>query len=142
MKSFSAQVSEWVTKAEGRIEAVFKDSAQELFSIAQTPVAKGGNMPVDTGNLRNSFVSSLNGQGGLTGAVSYELTIAGAKIGDTIFGGWTAAYARRIEYGFTGTDSLGRAFNQNGRGFVRHAAEQWQDIVDRNARRLRELSVG
>lgn len=106
-------------------DLVFKQSSQDVFEIAQTPVAQGGNMPVDTGFLRNSLVSGLNGTTAMTGADGYVMTIAGAELGDTIQGYWTADYARHVEYGANGRAP---------RFFARNAAAQWQAIVDKNAR--------
>lgn len=134
---FSAQLNKWANQTSRDLELIFRESAQELFSDAQTPVAQGGNMPVDTGFLRNSFVSGLNGFTSLTGSDAYVAVIAGAKLGDVVFGGWTAAYAARIEFGFSGQDSLGRTYNQDGMGFARKAAMQWQEIVKRNAAEVR-----
>lgn len=136
MGKFSAQVSAWAMETEGRLLAVFRASAQELFSIAQTTVHEGGFLPFDIGFLRNSFVSGLNGSTSLSGPDSYVIAIASAEIGDSVIGGWTADYARRMEYGFVGQDSLGRNYNQRGFGYVRNAAMQWQDIVNRHAARL------
>jgi hypothetical protein len=136
MGRFSAQVGDWVLETEARLLAVFKASAQELFSIAQTTRFEGGNLPIDTGFLRNSLVSGLNGSTSLSGPDSYVIAIAGAAIGDSVIAGWTAEYARRMEYGFVGQDALGRYYNQRGFGYVRGAAVQWQQIVDRNAARI------
>lgn len=130
MTSFEAQVSAFVAKSKSRVEAVFKASAQEVFSIAQTPADMGGNMPVKTGFLRNSLVSGLNGSTSMTGPDSYVLAIAQAKLGDSVFGGWTANYARHQEYG-----ARGRA----GRRFAGQAAAQWQMIVARNGDRLKRM---
>ena len=134
---FEAQIDKWVNQTSKDLELIFKQSAQELFSKAQTPVAQGGNMPVDTGFLRNSFVAGLNGSTSLKGPDAYVAAIAGAKLGDVVFGGWTAKYAARIEFGFSGQDSLGRTYNQDGRGFARKAAMEWQQIVQRNAAKVR-----
>ncbi|SMP36841.1 hypothetical protein SAMN06265373_1212 [Shimia sagamensis] len=127
-RSFSAQVHTWSEKAKRNVELVLKQSAQDLFEFAQTPVSKGGNMPVDTGHLRNSLVAGLNGSTSLTGPNAYMLAIAGMKVGDVMFGGWTAEYARPVEYG-----AAGRA----GRFYARGAAQQWQSIVATNAARLK-----
>lgn len=134
---FAAQLDKWANQTSRDLELIFKESAQELFSKSQTPVAQGGNMPVDTGFLRNSFVAGLNGSTSLTGPDAYVAAIAGAKLGDVVFGGWTAKYAARIEFGFSGQDSLGRTYNQDGRGFARKAAMEWQQIVQRNAAKVR-----
>jgi len=128
MATFSAQVDEYVTKYKERLEAVVKQSAQEVIEEAQRPEDEGGNLPVDTGFLRNSLVSGLNGSTSFTGANSYALAIAGANLGDTIQAGWTANYARHQEYGSNG---------RQGRFFMRSAAQNWQAIVARNAEKLR-----
>lgn len=99
-----------------------------------------GNLPVDSGFLRASLMGVI-GEGTFTATeppkdgsgFSYDagqinLVIAGSKLTDTITVAYTAAYARRMEYGFKGTDSLGRKYNQPGRAFVRLAAQQWQRV--------------
>ena len=129
MTSFTAQVADWVLETEQRLEAVFKSSAQDVFETMLTPVAKGGNLPVDTGFLRNSFVSGLNGATALTPPDDVAFVIAGASLDDVIFGGFHAKYARHVEYG-----TQGRA----GRRYVGLAAAQWQTIVDANVTRLKQ----
>ena len=42
----------------------------------------------------------------------------------------------RLNYGFTGTDSLGRTYNQAGRLFVERNAGRWQEFVDAAAREI------
>lgn len=123
-QTFTAQVKAFADKAKASAEAVVKQSAQEVFEIAQTPVAQGGNMPVDTGFLRNSMVAGLNGSTSLSGPDAYVLAIAGMELGDSVFGGWTANYARHVEYGARGLP---------GRHFALNAARQWQAIVAKNA---------
>lgn len=130
MSQFTAQMQAFADRAKEKLELVVKQSAQDVGDLAQRPVAKGGNMPVDTGFLRNSLVSGLNGTTSLSGPDSYVLAIAGAELGDSIFFGWTANYARYVEYG-----TQGRA----GRFFMLNAAQQWQAIVSRNAEKARAL---
>jgi hypothetical protein len=101
------------------------------------PVAKGGNMQVDTGFLRNSFNVTLNAPdlrvtmnegGGMGGSIGdYALTIASADLGDTIFGMFTANYAGYVHYGANG---------RPGRLFVDLAAQRWPSIVAANAAKL------
>lgn len=130
VSQFTAQIVAFAEDAKRKMELVVKQSAQDVGDIAQTPVAKGGNMPVDTGFLRNSLVAGLNGSTSLSGPDSYTLAIAGAELGDSIFFGWTANYARFVEYG-----TQGRA----GRFFMLNAAQQWKAIVARNAEKARAL---
>lgn len=132
MRSFSAQVDEWVRQTEQRTTAVFRESAQRVIADMQTPVSAGGNMPVDTGFLRASLQVAINAApapvarpnpgGGLHAYSdgSVAATIGGAEIGDLITASYGAAYARAIEYG-----SEGRA----PRAFVRSAAQKWPSIV-------------
>ncbi|PLU26093.1 hypothetical protein BMJ27_34720, partial [Sinorhizobium medicae] len=47
--SFSAAVAQWADKVEGAVEAIFKESAQEVVEEMQKPVGQGGRMRVDTG---------------------------------------------------------------------------------------------
>lgn len=118
------------------MEAVFRESAQRVIAEAQRPKGEGGRMPVDTGFLRASGQVSLSGpplirQGFVPpndakpGSYAYNaspiaLQIAGAKLGGTIWFGYTAAYAAAREYGARG---------QAPDAFVRGAAQQWQQIV-------------
>lgn len=140
--SFSAQIDSWVAQTNERIEAVFKQSAQEVIEDMQTPVGRGGNMPIDTGFLRASLLVSLSGpvpptrdnpytQPGSApawGVGEAALSIAGAEVGDTIYATYSANYARHVEYGAKG---------RSGRGFVRLAAMKWQSVVNRVSARLR-----
>lgn len=131
--SFAASVDAWVQATKERAEVVFKESAQRVVSEMQTPVGAGGNMPVDTGYLRASLTASTSSMPTLReGAAPSEgqkytydggqiaLVIAGADLGQTVYVGYVANYARHQEYG-----SNGRA----GRGFVRLAAARWGQIV-------------
>lgn len=127
---FTAQIGVFADRAKEKLETVIKQSAQEVFSIAQTPKAQGGRMPVDTGFLRNSLIATLNGSAVGSGADAYVMAVAGAEIGDTIFAGWAAEYARHMEYGTSKTP---------GNFYMLSAAQQWQAIVARNAALVRNL---
>lgn len=130
MSTFTAQIKAFADKSKEKVEAVIKKSAREVFSTAQTPKAMGGRMPVDTGFLRNSLIAQLNGATVSGGTDAYTLAIAGAEAGDVIFGGWTANYARHMEYGTSKTP---------GNFYMLSAAQQWQAIVARNAEIVRNL---
>lgn len=127
---FTAQLNAFKELTKAKTELVLKQSAQDLFEIAQRPKAVGGNMPVDTGFLRNSFVSGLNGSTSLSGPDAYVAAIAGMELGDSIFGGWTANYAQFVEYGTS---------KMAGSHFALNAAQQWQAIVSANAAKAQQL---
>lgn len=123
--SFEAQVNAWARKTEARMTAVFRSSMQEVARQAQEPIAKGGNMPVDTGFLRNSGQAALNrlpsGDSSPGNMDASAVTIARANLGDEIIFGWTANYARAMEARYA---------------FMRSAADNWQQIVISEARNI------
>lgn len=136
-KSFTAQVSSFVQKSEEKMRKVMQASVQDVLDGAQTAamsLARGastvtqGAIPVDTGFLRNSLISGLNGTFGAEAPDSYTMTIAGMDLGDTARFAWTAPYAAAIEYGFD---------TYPGAHFVGVNAARWQDIVAVHAMRLK-----
>ena len=122
-------LDQWTKKTEKRIDAVLKDATQSVVAVAQQTKAKGGRMPVDTGNLRNSLQSSIAGGASGEGKSSHILVAPLMKGGDLATFTWTAEYARRVNNGFTGADSLGRNYSQVGAHFVEGAVDQWPAIV-------------
>ena len=110
-----AQLDQWTKKTERRIDAVLKDATQTVISVAQTPKSKGGRLPVDTGNLRNSLQSSIAGGASGEGASSYILVAGNMKGGDLATFTWTAEYAAAVNNGNRGrpgahfVEEIGRA---------------------------------
>jgi hypothetical protein len=133
---FDAQVAGFVSQYKDRLLAVLRESSQEVVSRAQTPQPSVketggyfeiGKIPVDTGFLRASFYSTLNGSGRVDGPTAYVGVIASAELGDAIFGGWWANYAATVNYGG----------NYPGRLFATTAAASWQEIVTQKSERFR-----
>jgi hypothetical protein len=138
---FSAQVAAWAEKVPEAVEAVFKESTQDVVREMQTPRAAGGRMRIDTGFLRASLMASTASMPSINrsarpiegGTYSYnegqiEAVIAGAEIGDTLYFGYTASYAGHREFGANG---------QPPDGFVRLAAQNWGMTVDRNTAKVK-----
>lgn len=125
-RAFIASVDAFRNKTLDQMKRVVQQSAQDITRLAQSPVAQGGNLPVDTGFLRNSLVSSLNGTDVGKGADSVTLAIAGYEIGDVISIAWTADYAIKRHY------AVGQG--QGGGLWRDRAAQQWGRIVEQNAR--------
>lgn len=139
---FTAQVDDFVRKTKERMTGVFRESSQRVISTMQEPAGAGGNMPVDTGFLRASLVVSTDELAGIDHSARPDkdrkynfndggvvTVIAGAEIGETIYAGYTASYAGHQEYGTSKTQ---------GRGFVRGAAAQWQQIVTKVTAELKD----
>lgn len=73
------------------------------------------NAPVLTGNLRRSIHSE-------------QLNALEAAVGTDV------VYARRIEYGFNGADSLGRVYHQTPQPYMRPAFDENKDHASEVAR--------
>lgn len=120
MRTFSASVGRFKTLTQDKIRDVMRESIQDVMDDAQTPVAKGGRMPVDTGFLRNSVASGLNGAFGPPDSGMVALTIAQMDLGDTSQFAWTAVYAM---------------IQEDRNHFVAVAAARFPDFVAANARK-------
>ena len=120
MRITFAQLDQWTKKTERRIDAVLKDATQTVISVAQTPKSKGGRLPVDTGNLRNSLQSSIAGGASGEGESSHILVAPLMEGGDVATFTWTAEYAAAVNNGNRG---------RPGAHFVEGAVDQWPAIV-------------
>lgn len=141
----TAATTAFVNETIKRMRACALQSIQELIDYVQTPVAKGGKMRVDTGFLRASGQTSLTGMPSGPGigrkrspedapeSILYEaLSKAAAiaqlqdfQIGQTIYFGWTARYAKYRE-----------AYD----GFLISGIQNWQSIVNRVCAKIAKRS--
>lgn len=136
--SFGAAVESWADKVPEAIDTIRKMSAQDVVSEMQTPRGAGGHLRVDTGFNRATLLASTSQMPTINPAArppddaapnsfSYEgqqieLVIAGSELSDPLYFGYTASYAGIREY----ED-----------GHVRLAAQNWREIVYRNASKVR-----
>jgi hypothetical protein len=143
-KSFTAQMYDIIDLSVDSMEYVMRQSISDVVEGAQTTqigITQGattfveGKIPV---GLTSELVNSLSVDGGGESADAYVVKIAGMEIGDSMEFAWTAPHARRINSGFTGTDELGRIYNQPGRFFVDRNAEKFPDHVKRRAAEVRK----
>ena len=129
MSTFSADVDDWIAKSQALSMAVLQQATQAVISEANTPVAKGGRMRVDTGFLRNSLKAKIGSMpSGTATAGNWSdsevvLTLTRLQPGQVFYAGWLANYARPREH-----------YD----GVLRMAAQKWQDQVDAAARQLRQ----
>lgn len=136
-KSFSASVGQWASQSEARIQAVYRRSVELLSEEMTRTRGNGGRMPYLTGNLARSLLASTESMpktsevlsaGSNVGAVTATL-----RLDQVIFLGFQAVYARRVNSGFVGADSLGRSYNQSGSYFLEGAIAEWPQIVSKAA---------
>ena len=132
MADFSVAVEQWVKKAKERAEQAYRAIAEDALARAKELT------PVDTGYLRANFVTVLEGEAIPKDEPTPE-TMAGinrAKVGDTILIVNPVPYARRIEYGFVGEDSLGRKYDQKGRHMVAQTVAEMPRIAEEAVKRV------
>ena len=128
-KTFSAQDDDWIAKSERLSMAVLQQATQAVINDANTPVAKGGRMRVDTGFLRNSLKAKIGSMpSGTATAGNWSdaevvLTLTRLQPGQVFYAGWLANYARPREH-----------YD----GFLRMATQKWQEQVDAAARQLKQ----
>ena len=142
------------------LNGIFKKSVEHLIKEAQKAKPSkhkldqgsmnvtGGRMPVDTGALRASLISEIDGGRLNVGVESKEVnvpgydataTIAKLNLGDTAMIGWTVKYAKAQEFG---TQYM------EGNLFMTSAALKWQHFIDLSVaeykikRNMRGLGIG
>ena len=129
---FTLQVDQWVEKA-GRL------AAQAFQAVALDAVADVKmRTPVVTGFLRANWALLRNNDPmPIPGRVPEpEAVAAQLQLGDRLVIANPVIYARRVEYGFVGTDSLGRHYNQKGRGMMEQTMAHLPQIAERAVARV------
>ena len=143
-RGFSQAVNKWTKQTEQRCEEAFQMGALDLF------IALRDATPIDTGYLRSSLTVGKNGSfpagpraeyGSVYNDTSALDVIGTLKLGDKITMGYSSSYAMRVNYGFTGYDSLGRYYSQAGRFWVEAISSQYVSIMRRAASRLRSSTA-
>lgn len=141
---FEMQIEKITVKLEENLLGVVKNAIRKTVQEAQTPVAKGGKMRVDTGFLRWSGTASLNqmpsgpsegrirakGEVGVLpeyavnneGGQMLNKCLIDMKIGDSFYFGWTARYA---------------LYREMYDGFTVSAVANFKNYVDEECRRLK-----
>ena len=143
--SFSAFVSNWTRQSEARMLAVFKRAVELLADELTYGRQNGGRVPWVTGNMARSLTGALNSIVMTSAAETPPAGDAGAAIamaslGDVIMLGYQAIYARRVDGGFVGQDSLGRNYNVEGSHFVEAAALAWPTMVALAAEEIQAMA--
>jgi hypothetical protein len=119
---------------------VYNEAVQDVVEGAQTPqraISKGaesfevGKIPVADADLINSLHID-------TAKVGQDIAALGGLIepGTIQTFEWQEPYAARIEFGFSGTDELGRNYEQAGRFFVGANAEKFTEFVEKHKREV------
>lgn len=139
---FGAMVEGWCRRAPELVGAVRNTAIDKLADEMARTRGQGGRVPFDTGNLARSIQASTSAMP-TTAAGQFAGSNVGAVTAilhpdQAIWIGYQATYARRMNYGFVGADSLGRVYNQAGNYFVEGAILQWRSFV---AESIREIQM-
>lgn len=143
-RGFLQAVNKWTKATKERSEEAFKIGVLDFF------IHLRDTTPIDTGFLRSSLTAGINGNvpsgpNSAYGSVYNDQRVLSVidrlKLGDKITLVYQATYARRLEYGFTGADSLGRFYNQPGRFWITAAGAKYTSIMRAAATRLRNSAA-
>ncbi len=134
---FLAQIDSFITLSRSRADAVYQ--ATVLDALARVKELT----PVQTGNLRANWTVIKEGDAmPLPGrGEPAELVVERLKLGDVAIITNPVIYARRIEFGFVGEDSLGRYYNQQGRGMMQQTISEMPQIAARAQARITTYEV-
>lgn len=127
--------AKWAQEQQDNLLRVFQRAIVLLGRELIRTKDDGGSLPKLTGNLARSLLAQIGSQVQVLEAKDFAGTDVGiiaatAILGDEVFLGYQAKYARRQNFGFVGADSLGRVYNQTGNHFVERAINMWPQIVD------------
>ena len=94
--------------------------------------------PVKTGYLRANWTIVLSGDPEpIAGQIQNDAdVVARLQLSDQIILTNPAVYARRIEFGFVGEDSLGRVYHQKGVGMMQQTIAEMPQIAERATERV------
>lgn len=133
MASFTESIDAWVAQTKERLNAVHGRSVELLGEELAKTKPEGGRVPFMTGNLARSLLASKQGMPNTTDGPyvgsNIGLIAATLKADETVYIGFQAIYAARMNYGYVGADSLGRVYNQQGNYFIEGAVAEWPNIV-------------
>lgn len=145
-RGFLQSVNKWTKETKERSEEAFKIGVLD-FAIALNEAA-----PIDTGFLRSSLTAGINGSiqqgpnseyGSAYNDQRLLTVIDQLKLGDKITLVYQANYARRVNYGFSGFDSLGRGpFNQAGYFWIEKTGARYRSIMRAAASRIAMSAAG
>lgn len=132
-RSFTADVAAFAQKAEGLMQEAFQEAVRLVDQEAAQPESEGGHLPVVSGRLRRSRAAStiamppiLWRQDDFNGSdAAIVAVIETATIGQTVYIGFQAPYAQKVE---------------DKHGMVRLAAQRWPQIVEQAIRNVQARS--
>lgn len=129
---FQVAVDHWIRKAKGNADLALRATVFDALAAVKALT------PVRTGNLRANW-TVVKGDEALPAAGATDdamRVIETLHYGDKVAIVNPVIYAARVEYGFVGTDSLGRHYDQKGRGMMQQTVAMLPEIARRATQRV------
>jgi len=138
---------QWAREVPARLLAVKRGAIEGLARDLTQTKPRGGRVPIKHGNLYRSLLMSTTGMPTIAASGTEfksepVFNMGEVQLGRKVWLGYQAAHAARQNYGFVGTDSLGRTYNQSGSGFLEAAIANWPAIVRAEAEYVRNKVMG
>lgn len=135
-EAFRATLGKWANHSVpefmlGVARIAIQDTAE--LTIDLTPVDTGFLVANWQPGLNAPVLSEVDAYGNGYAASKEAMVVTEIKLGDTFYYTNNAVYARRINYGFVGADSLGRHYNQRGAHMIEQATAAWETNVEKAA---------
>ncbi len=129
-------VDAWIEKARDRQDRVLRAIAEDCLARVKELT------PVKTGYLRANWVLMKGGSAEAIAGARAEDSVAVVltlKAGDAFTIANPVVYARRIEFGFVGTDARGRTYDQPGSHMMQQVITELPQISAAAAARIAQL---
>lgn len=132
---FVVAIDDWVAKVRDRQDRIIQLAAQmALERIKQLTPVKTGYLRANWTVVRGSAAEAL--MGAAPRPEESQATILRLHAGDEFTLLNATVYAARINYGFVGTNSLGRHYEQSGAHMVEKVVTELPDIFEKAAARI------
>ena len=146
--AFTVQIDAFVKKAKGRAAEFCSEFAQDIAEevVRATPYKTGfmrASWQASIGKVPGGKMKAPKKKGKATTAATDAKTVARLNLvasdfkpGEVLYFTNSAVYAKRVHYGFVGTDSLGRKIAQPARPWVTDVVVRSNLIAQKTAQRV------
>lgn len=141
-QDFIADLQRWSKRSKLKLETLARQSAFQIALATQNNTGPPIGPNIITGYLISSWQPGVNAippplREGETPSVfrgkdlgaELSVTVSTIKLGEVFYYVNNADYAMRQNYGFAGTDALGRQYSQPGKFFLEKTLALWPKIV-------------
>jgi hypothetical protein len=142
-EAYRLEVAKWASvRVREGLQAVARMAIQDTAEVVDelTPVDVGFLVASWQPGIGAPLLEEPEGLGRGYAASKVTVTLTDMKLGEMFYYTNNAVYARRINYGFVGEDSLGRHYNQRGVHMLETAIARWPTAVEVAAQKVMAAS--